>query len=95
MKKNISIEGLDPVKLYGAGDSILKEFCSYYPALKVVARGDEIILDGKRSNVLTVEIFRKVDYVRIMVAEHNDYYFFVLVAEVVDKFSQRLVGLID
>ena len=28
MKKNISIEGLDPVKLYGAGDSILKEFCS-------------------------------------------------------------------
>lgn len=43
MKKNISIEGLDPVKLYGAGDSILKEFCSYYPALKVVARGDEII----------------------------------------------------
>ena len=51
MKKNISIEGLDPVKLYGAGDSILKEFCSYYPALKVVARGDEIILDGKPEDV--------------------------------------------
>ena len=51
MKKNISIEGLDPVKLYGAGDSILKEFCSYYPALKVVARGDEIILDGKSEDV--------------------------------------------
>ena len=51
MKKTISIEGLDPVKLYGAGDCILREFCSYYPNLKVVARGDELILDGKEEDI--------------------------------------------
>ena len=51
MKKTLSIDGLDPVRLYGAGDSLLKEFTSYYPHLKVVARGDELILDGKDADV--------------------------------------------
>lgn len=51
MRKTLSIDGLDPVKLYGAGDSLLKEFTSYYPNLKVVARGSEIILDGKDADV--------------------------------------------
>lgn len=49
MKKTIRIEAMDPVELYGAGNRILEEFCSYFPGLKVVARGDEIILDGKDS----------------------------------------------
>ena len=52
MRKTISIEGLDPVKLYGAGDSILREFCTYYPDLKVIARGDELILEGKEKDVM-------------------------------------------
>ena len=51
MKKTLSIEGLDPVRLYGAGDTVLKEFTSYYPNLKVVARGDELILDGKEKDI--------------------------------------------
>ena len=51
MRKTYSIDGLDPVKLYGVGDSILREFCSYYPNLKVVARGNEIILDGKAEDI--------------------------------------------
>ena len=52
MRKTISIEGLDPVKLYGAGDSILREFCTYYPDLKVIARGDELLLEGKEKAVM-------------------------------------------
>lgn len=51
MKKTLSIEGLDPVRLYGVGDTLLKEFTSYYPNLKVVARGDELILDGKEKDI--------------------------------------------
>lgn len=51
MRKTYSIDGLDPVKLYGVGDSILREFCSYYPNLKVVARGNDLILDGKSEDV--------------------------------------------
>ena len=51
MKKTIRIEGIEPVEIYGAGNKILEEFCSYFPSLKVVARGDEIILDGKESSI--------------------------------------------
>lgn len=51
MKKTIKIEGIEPVEIYGAGNKILEEFCSYFPSLKIVARGDEIILDGKESSI--------------------------------------------
>ncbi|MBO4466213.1 MAG: PhoH family protein [Bacteroidales bacterium] len=51
MKKTIKLEGVDPVGLYGVGNKILEEFCSYFPTLKVVARGDELILDGKPADI--------------------------------------------
>ena len=51
MKKTIKLEAIDPVEIYGAGNRILEEFCSYFPGLKVVARGDEIILDGKEGQI--------------------------------------------
>ncbi len=51
MKKTIKIEGIEPIEIYGAGNKILEEFCSYFPSLKVVARGNEIILDGKESSI--------------------------------------------
>ena len=51
MKKTVKLENVDPVKLFGAGNKILEEFCTYYPTLKVIARGDEIILDGKDTQV--------------------------------------------
>jgi phosphate starvation-inducible PhoH-like protein len=34
-----------------AGNKILSEFCTYFPELRVVARGDEIILEGKESRI--------------------------------------------
>ena len=51
MRKTIRLEAIDPIEIYGAGNKILEEFCTYFPTLKVVARGDEIILDGKDSIV--------------------------------------------
>ena len=51
MKKTIKLEAVDPVEIYGAGNKILEEFCSYFPGLKVIARGDEIILDGKEAQI--------------------------------------------
>lgn len=51
MKKTIVLEAIDPVEIYGAGNKILQEFCSYFPTLKVVARGNELILDGKPSQI--------------------------------------------
>ena len=51
MRKTIRLEAIDPIEIFGAGNKILEEFCSYYPELKVVARGDEIILDGPEARV--------------------------------------------
>lgn len=51
MKKTIRIEEMDPVEIYGPANRILEEFCSYFPTLRVVARGEEIILDGKPSDI--------------------------------------------
>lgn len=47
MKRTITLQAIDPVEIYGAGNRILEALCSYYPGLKVVARGCDIILDGK------------------------------------------------
>ena len=46
-KKTIILEAMDPIEIYGASNKNLEALCSYYPELKVVARGNEIILDGK------------------------------------------------
>ena len=56
MRKTIKLEAIDPIEIFGAGNKILEEFCSYYPELKVVARGDEIILDGKEARVEDFEM---------------------------------------
>lgn len=51
MKTKISIETIDPIELYGAGNKIFNEFCSYFPGLKVVARGNILLLDGKPEQI--------------------------------------------
>ena len=56
MRKTIKLEAIDPIEIFGAGNKILEEFCSYYPELKVVARGDEIILDGKEARIEDFEM---------------------------------------
>lgn len=43
---SIKLEALDPIEIYGPGNRNLEALCSYFPDLKVVARGDEIILEG-------------------------------------------------
>ena len=51
MKKTIHLEAIDPIEIYGAGNRILTEFCSYFPKLKVTARGHELILDGREEDI--------------------------------------------
>lgn len=51
MKKTIQLDSIDPVEIYGAGNRILEEFCKYFPDLKVVARGNELMLDGDASQI--------------------------------------------
>ena len=51
MKKTLKLEAVDPVKVYGAGNKILDEFRTYFPSLKIVARGDELFLDGPEEDI--------------------------------------------
>ena len=47
IRKIIRLEAIDPIEIYGAANRNLESLCSYFPELKVIARGDEIILEGK------------------------------------------------
>ena len=51
MKKTITLEAIDPIEIYGAGNKILNEFCSYFPGMKVITRGNQIFLDGSESQI--------------------------------------------
>jgi len=51
MKKTIVLEAIDPIEIYGVNNRILLAFCSFFPNLKVVARGNELILDGKAKDI--------------------------------------------
>ena len=51
MKKTITLDAMDPVEIFGAGNRILDAFCDYFPGLKVVSRGNEIHLDGSESQI--------------------------------------------
>lgn len=50
-KKTIRLEAIDPVEIYGAANKILEALCSYFPNLKVVARGNDIILEGSGTDI--------------------------------------------
>ena len=56
MRKTIQLEAIDPVEIYGPGNKILEEFCSYFPTLKIVSRGNDIILDGKDTQIEEFEM---------------------------------------
>lgn len=51
MKHKITLEGIDPVAVFGVGNKLLEEFCTYFPGLKVVSRGNELILEGRSSQI--------------------------------------------
>lgn len=56
MKKTITLEAVDPVEIFGVGNKILEEFITYFPGLKVVARGNEIHLEGKEEDINEFEL---------------------------------------
>ena len=50
-RQSIKLEAIDPIEIYGPANKNLEALCGYFPELKVVARGNEIILDGKEKDV--------------------------------------------
>ena len=50
-RNTIRLEAIDPLEIYGAANKNLEALCSFFPELKVVARGNEIILDGQEKDM--------------------------------------------
>lgn len=59
MKDKIILEAVDPIEIYGACNRILEALCNYFPDLKVIARGNEILLDGGIEDIDTFK--RKIN----------------------------------
>ena len=55
IEKSIYLEGIDPIHIYGANNVLLNKINSYFPKLKIVARGNEIIALGADSEINNFE----------------------------------------
>ena len=55
-RKTIRLEAIDPIDIYGAANRNLEALCSYFPELKVIARGNEIILEGSDKDMEDFEV---------------------------------------
>jgi phosphate starvation-inducible PhoH-like protein len=51
IEKTIYLEGIDPLNLYGANNVLLDKIISYFPKLKIVGRGHELIVIGNESEI--------------------------------------------
>lgn len=51
-KDTIRLEAIDPIEIYGPANKNLEALCSYFPEMKVVARGNEIILEGRAEDIV-------------------------------------------
>ncbi len=54
-EKKIQLTEIDPVDIYGVNDRILNHLCSYFPTLKVNARGTTIKLKGSYKAINSFE----------------------------------------
>ena len=50
-RNTIRLEAIDPIEIYGAANRNLEALCSYFPNLKVTARGNDIHLDGSSEDI--------------------------------------------
>ena len=50
-EKVILLEGVDPVELYGAGNSNIEKISAKFPKLKIIARGSSVKVMGEASEI--------------------------------------------
>ena len=55
IEKIVYLEGIDPLDLYGINNSLYEKIKSFFPKLKLVARGDEIRVMGEPSEIQRFE----------------------------------------
>jgi phosphate starvation-inducible PhoH-like protein len=55
VEKSVYLEGIDPLHLYGVNNSLYEKLKSFFPKLKLVARGDEIKVLGESIEIQRFE----------------------------------------
>ena len=69
IEKHIVLEDIDPVMLYGAGNTYLQIIKALYPKLRIVARGDVIKVLGDEEQ--TSEFEENIEKLRLHVLKYN------------------------
>lgn len=69
IEKHIVLEDIDPVMLYGAGNTYLQIIKALYPKLRIVARGDVIKVLGDEEQ--TAEFEENIEKLRLHVLKYN------------------------
>jgi phosphate starvation-inducible PhoH-like protein len=54
-EKLIYLEGVDPVDFYGVNNVRFNKFIELFPDLKIVSRGNEIRISGKKERLVDFE----------------------------------------
>lgn len=81
IEKSIYLEGIDPLQLYGANNILLDKVKSFFPKLKIVARGDEMISIGDETEIKIFE--EKVDLLISFFHKYNK----ITLTDIEDIFS--------
>ena len=68
IEKIVYLEGIDPLDLYGINNLLYEKIKSFFPKLKLVARGDEIKVMGESS-----EIQRFENAISLLICYHHKY----------------------
>lgn len=55
VEKSVYLEGIDPLHLYGVNNSLYEKLKSFFPKIKLVARGDEIKVLGESIEIQRFE----------------------------------------
>jgi phosphate starvation-inducible protein PhoH and related proteins len=55
IEKSLYLEGIDPIHIYGVNNKLFNIITSYFPRLKIVARGNEIKSIGEENEIKNFE----------------------------------------
>lgn len=68
IEKEIYLEGIEPLSIYGPNDSLLDRIKSFFPKLKIIARGHEIKVIGEINEINAFE-----NSIHSLIAYYNRY----------------------
>jgi phosphate starvation-inducible PhoH-like protein len=88
IEKTIYLEGIDPLHLYGTNNVLINKVSSYFPKLKLIARGHEIISIGDEAEIKNFE--KKIEVLIAFYHKYNK----LTIADIEDLFAGTDIPLL-